>query len=745
MSPAIGATLDRVDGRAKVRGEARYSAEVVMPGLAYAILVGAQVASGRITAIDTTEADRAPGIIAVLSHLNLPKVASTPRLLPSLAGLAAPGESYFPMQDDVVHYAGQPVAIVVADTLERAEHAATLVRIDYAETPATTVLDQARDQVYEPQAIFGGLVPARSARGDVEAGLREADVRIEATYRFAANHQNPLETSTTTAVWDDDGKLTLYDATQGPNATKLTVAELLGMPPTHIRVISHFVGGSFGAKAMVWPHVALTAMAARATRRPVRLALDRPQMFYSCGHREQQEHYVTLGAKSDGRLTALRHNKFSLTSHFDDWSEPSLESAALMYACPNYEGVYRLARGNIMTPTFTRGPGQATGMFSLESAMDELAYQVGIDPIELRLRNFAETDPVTGQPWSSNGTRECYQRGAELFGWRDRDPTPGARRKGNWLIGTGMAAAPYPVAVPLNPQRARARIYADNSVVVEACVSEFGTGVGTAMVQVAADALGLPVDKVRFVGGSSDLPNIAAAVGSAGAGAVSAAVHLACTALRDQVISHAVADDRSPLHGADPANVDVQGGRMVLRDRPDSGEMYGDLIRRHMMADVDALGTWYPPPLNKGHTMHTFGAQFAEVAVDPDLGLVRVRRMVGVFAPGRVLNRKTAHSQLMGGMLWGLSQALLEASRMDTRLGRWENASLNDYLVAVNADAPDVVVDTVEVAENVVNPLGVKGVGEIGIVGMAAAIANAVYHATGRRVRHLPITVEDLL
>lgn len=747
MSPTIGAALDRVDARAKVTGAARYSGEVHLPGLAYAVVLGARVPSGQILSIDCHAAMAADGVLAVLTPRNLPRVAAAPKLFPSLAGLTAHGQSYFPMQDDLVHYAGQPVALVVADTQERAEHAATLIRVKYAETPALTLLDQGREQAYEPEKIFGGLVPGRNpTRGDPETALRDAAVTLDLTYRFAVNHQNPLEPSTTTAVWDDVDRLTLYDSTQGPTATQLSVAELLGLPPGNVRVISHYVGGSFGAKALIWPHATLAALAARTVGRPVRLALSREQMFHSCGHREEQEQRIRIGADRDGRLTALTHDKIGLTSHFDDWAEPSLESAAITYACPNYAGGYRLVRGNISTPTFTRGPGEATGMFALESAMDELAYAVGVDPLELRLRNHADTDPASGKPWSSKGLLECYQRGAELFGWAGRDPTPGVRRDGQWLIGTGMATAAYPVAAPISPQRARARMYGDGSAVVEAGISEFGTGALTAMTQVAADALGLPVDRVRFVGGSTDLPNIAAAVGSSGAGATSAAVHLAGTRLRDQLIEHAVADAGSPLHGADPTDVVVRDGRMCRRDAPEVGETYVELLTRNHLPDVEALGTWTPVlPMASDHAMHTFGAQFAEVAVDADLGRIQVRRLVGVFAPGRVLNRKTAHSQLLGGMLWGLSQALLEATRMDPHTGRYANENLADYLVATNADVPDVVVETIEVPDQVVNPLGVKGVGEIGIVGTAAAIANAVYHATGRRIRTLPITLEALL
>ncbi|WP_181768385.1 xanthine dehydrogenase family protein molybdopterin-binding subunit [Streptomyces albidus (ex Kaewkla and Franco 2022)] len=741
MTTAIGAPLDRVDGRPKVTGKARYSADVPMPDMAYACLVNSRIANGRVTGIDTSEAEEEAGVLAVLTHENLPRIASQPPLVPSLAGGPAPGETFFPMQDEVVHYGGQHIAMVVADTYERAQHAAALVRVSYEESPPVTTIEQGRDQAYEPDAIFAGFIPGRTERGDVRTGLSQADVQVEATYTYAGNNHNPIETSTTTARWDGD-ELVLHDATQGVNATQLTVAALLGLPLSKVRVKSQFVGGSFGGKAMIWHHPALAALAARKVGRPVKLALTREQMFTSCGHREVQEQKITLGAKDDGRLTALRHHKLSPTSPFDNWAEPSLNAAGQMYACPNYEGVYRLFRANTMTPTFMRAPGDATGMFSLECAMDELAERLGLDPLELRLRNFADVDPASGNPWSSNGLSECYERGAARFGWHDRDPRPGARREGNWLIGTGMAAACYPVTPPNTPQRARARLYADGSVVVQASTPEFGTGVATAMAQVAADALAVPVDRCRLEKGDTDFPQIAAAVASSGAGMISAAVHLAATALRDQLIAQAVADSTSPLHGANPADVVVRDGVMAAGS---ASESYADLLRRNLQPDAEAMGTWNPPPPDTPYGMATFGAQFAEVAVDPELGLIRVRRMTGAFAPGRVLNSKTVRSQLMGGMLWGLGQALLESNHMHPATGRWVNSSLGEYLVAVNADAPDVDIEIIEVEDGVVNPLGVKGVGEIGQVGANAAIANAVHHATGRRVRKMPITIEDII
>jgi xanthine dehydrogenase YagR molybdenum-binding subunit len=607
----------------------------------------------------------------------------------------------------------------------------------YERSPSVTTIDEGRDAAYEAQRLFGGLMPARDERGDVDRALAAAEVRVDAAYRFAANHHNPLEMSSTTAVWDGD-HLTLYDSTQGVRASQLTVAALLGLPLNDVRVVAQFVGGGFGAKAMVWPHVTLAAIAARHVDRPVRLTLTRAQTFSSTGHREEQEQRMTLGATRDGMLTAIRHEKLSITSPFDDWAEPATGVSSQLYRCENYLGTHRLIKGNTMTPTFTRGPGESLGVFMLETAMDELAHDLGMDPVELRLRNRTETDGH-GHPWSSYGLDECLRRGAATFGWDHRDPHPRMRRDGDWLIGTGMAAAGYPVALFMPTQHARARIFLDGSAVVQTSTQEFGTGGTTVMAQVGAEALGLPLASVRAEAGDTDLPNTSASVGSAGAGMVSAAVHAAATTLREQLIATAVADPQSPLHGVDPSTVDVHDGRMASGGQ---GEHYADLLQRNRQFELEALGSWTPPPPDTPHGLLTFGAQFAEVAVDPEIGLVRVRRMVGAFAPGRVLNPKLARSQLMGGMLWGLGQALLEGNHMDPRQGRWNATSLGDYLVPVNADAPDVTVELVEVADDVVNPLGVKGVGEIGQVGAAAAIANAVFHATGRRIRELPIAAE---
>ncbi|GAA5014009.1 xanthine dehydrogenase family protein molybdopterin-binding subunit [Actinopolymorpha pittospori] len=740
---AVGTPVTRVDGPAKVTGAARYSAEIPQPDMAYLVLVGATIASGRVSAIDVEAARSARGVLAVLTHDELPKVAVQPPLLPSLLGGAAPGETFFPMQDDVVHYAGQPVALVVAEEYEQAQYAASLVRVSYEPTPAVTTIDQGREQAYDAERLFGGLMPGRNERGDVEAGLARADVRIHATFQMAANHHNALEAPSTVAVWEG-GKLMLYDSTMGIRATQQTVAAYLGLPISHVRVRTHFVGGGFGSKAMVWPHVTLTAMAARHVDRPVKLMLTRPQMFTSTGHREEQEQRMAIGVTHEGRLTAIRHEKLSITSPFDDWAEPATGVSSQLYACDNFLGVHRLIKGNTMTPTFTRGPGETLGVYTLETVMDELACLLRVDPVELRLRNRAPHDPY-GHPWSSDGLAECLRLGAERFGWADRDPTPRSTRDGDWLIGTGMAAAAYPVAFFMPPQRARTRILADGSATVSTSTQEFGTGVLTMATEVGADALGVALHDMEFEAGDTDLPNSSAAVGSMGSAMVSSAVHVAGTALREQLVGLAVGDEGSPLHGVSTASVTVADGRLSSSERSGVADTYRELLARNHMSDAEATGTWRPPPLDTPHGLLCFGAQFAEVAVDPELGLVRVRRLNGAFAPGRVLNPLLARSQLMGGMLWGMSQALLEGNHMDPRHGRWAETNLAEYLVPVNADAPDVTVDFVEVDDDVIGALGAKGVGEIGQVGVAAAIANAVFHATGRRIRRLPMAPELIM
>lgn len=738
----VGQGLDRIDGHAKVTGAARYTAEIPMPNAAYGVIVGAEIGNGTLTSIDVGHALRA-GAVAVLTHENLPKVPAVP-LLPSMFGQPAPGQTFFPMQDTTIHYFGQPIAVVVADTFEVAQQAARLVEATYDARPPLVRLDDGRDEQYLPDSIFAGQIPAAQSRGDFASASRDAAHTVDATFRFAANHHNPIECSVTAAMWNGDS-VTVYDATQGIVASQLTIAAHLGISPSKVRVVTDYVGGGFGGKAMMWPHVTLAPLIARELGRPLRVILNREQMFYGTGLREEQQQRVTLVSDADGRFTGLRHHKLSVTSHFDDWAEPSLEVASKAYGIPHWEGQYRLIKGNTMTPTFMRGPGEASGMVALECAIDELAEQLGADPVELRLRNHAAVDPESGNPWSSDGYVECLQQAAGRFGWDGRSRTPGSHTDGRWLLGWGVGTAGYPVYEPGQPQRAHARLRSDGSLVVQAGTQEFGTGIATAMSQVACDAMGMPFDRIRFEIGNTDYPNIAATVGSIGASAVSSAVHTTCTQLLAQLIEIAVADIDSPLRGRTPDEIEGVEGVLRLVDDPSVTDAYADVLERNQLSDIETTGSWRPVSPAAPYGKMSFGAQFAEVAVDPELGLIRVRRMVGAFAPGRVLNTKLARSQVLGGMNWGLSQALMEGSLPDTRDGRWANASLLEYLLPVNADAPEVDISFVEVDDTVVNPLGVKGIGELGMIGAAAAIANAVHHATGRRLRDIPLRIEHLL
>jgi xanthine dehydrogenase YagR molybdenum-binding subunit len=733
----VGEPLDRVDGRVKVTGTARYAAEYPAPGLAHAVLVMSTIAKGRIADIDTRDAERAPGVVAVLTHRNIVRL---PAQGEGGAGGNPTARVLNLLQDDVVHFANQPIAVVVADTFEHARDAAPLVLVQYESQPPVTDMDAQVATAYAPKSVMGQ--PADTTRGDVQSGLAAAATRMTQTYTTPVENHNPMEPHATTAVWTGDS-LTLYDSTQGVHPDRQTVATQLGIPATKVRVIAKFVGGGFGCKGTTWSHVVLAAMAARQVNRPVRLVLSRPQMFGPVGFRPRTSQRIALGATATGVLTALSHDVISQTSMFDEFVEPSAMQTRMLYACPNAATSHRLVRLDAGTPTFMRAPGESSGTFALESAMDELANALQMDPIALRLANYAESDPGDGKPWSSKSLRECYQRGAERFGWARRTPAPRSMVEDGLLVGMGMATATYPTR--RSAASATARILADGGAVVLTGSQDIGTGTYTVMAQIAADALGLPFARVRVDIGDTDFPQTPVSGGSQTAASTGSAVLAACAAVIADLAQMALADRTSPLFGADPGDVHGVDGRICLRSDPSRGERYGEILRRRTLDQIEARGDAKPGPEKDQYSMHSFGAQFAEVHVDPDLGIVRLTRFVGVYGVGRLLNEKTARSQLMGGVVYGVGMALMEATVPDLRTGRIVNADLAEYHVPVNLDIPDIDISTVDEHDPYVNPLGVKGIGEIGITGVAAAIANAVYHATGVRVRDLPITLDKLL
>ncbi len=756
---SVGQPMDRIDGRAKVTGAAKYSAEFALPGLVYAVLKTSDIAKGKIAGIDVSAAAREPGVVAVLTHENIPKLAQTPNSKEGKKATGAP-MSFMPLTGPEIFYAGQPVAVVVADTFEHATHAASLLKVNYQIESAVASFHDPKSEKVDPAKIQDDKADGHTRRGGAAAAFAAAPIKLTATYNHATNHHNPMEPGSTIAQWEAADRLTVYDATQGVTRTQSTLSAMLGLPREQVRVVTQFLGGGFGCKGSCWPHTVLAAQTAKAVGRPVKLVLTRPQMFTGMGHREDQQQTLRLGATRDGKLTALIHEKISTASPWDNYAEPNSKIINLLYACPTFESSYTLGRANVMTPTFMRAPGEAPGSFAIECLMDDLAAAVGVDPLQIRLLNYAEKDPSTGQAWSSKSLKQCYARGAELFGWSKRNPKAGATRDGRLLVGMGMATASYPVH---NSQgTARARLYADGHAVVQSGATDLGTGTYTVMTQVAADSLGLTPDKIRFELGDTRLPTAPNSGGSVAAGTVSSSIYLAAQDVVQKLIKLAVQDKKSPLFRAKPEDVQMKDGRLQLRADPTKGEDYTALMKRGEMSDIEGsasgkYGSGYEEaahaanadPAHKDeagqHSMHSFGAHFCEVKVDPDLGTVRVSRWVSVHAAGRILNAKTARSQIIGGSIFGIGCALMEGTERDNKFARYTNASLAEYHVCVNADIPEMTVEFVEEHDPYINAMGVKGIGEIAMVGVAAAVANAVAHATGRRVRDLPITPDKVL
>ena len=748
-APAIGQPLDRRDGRLKVTGRARYSAEMNMHGLAHAVIVPAAIAKGRVEAVDAAEVERMPGVLAVLTPFNVPKLPDGP------GGINQPrptDKRIAILQDAEVHYVGQPVAVVVAETFEQATDAAARLgpRVRYAAGTPTLDLLAARGTAYAPKGPISRDRPVDSREGDVEAGLAGAAQVVRETYGTPMETHCAMEPHATVAVWEGADRLTIFDATQGIHTTRKRVAAIFGLPVGNVRVLCPFLGGGFGSKGPVWAHTALAAVAARQVGRPVKLVLGRRENFPNTGFRPQTVMPVAFGASADGKLTAVRHDVMMQTSDFDEFVEPAAVATRMLYACPNVATSHRLVKLNYNTPNYMRAPGEASGMFPLECAMDELSYKLRLDPLELRRRNYAETDPSEkGRPWSSKNLRECYRVGAERFGWDRRPPEPRSMRTpdGKLLVGYGMATATYPVR--RSPSKAVARIARDGSVVVQAGTQDLGTGTYTVMAQIAADALGVPAERVRFELGDTDFPETPVSGGSQTCASTGSAVQAACRNLRRQLVGLMFdAKEMSPnLSEYIDNNYEVVAGEVRSKFDPTAPvASYADLLARTGKETLEAAGEWKPgPPEQETHSMHSFGAQFCEVHVDPDLGTPRVARWVGVFSAGRMLNAKTARSQLLGGIVFGIGMALYEETVADRRLGRLVNANLAEYHVPVNADVPDFDVTFLEEEDTLINPVGVKGIGEIGITGVAAALGNAIFHATGLRVRELPITPDKLL
>ena len=732
----IGEPLDRTDGVLKVTGQARYSGDNSEAQIAHAVLITSSVAKARIASIDASRAQAMPGVLLVMTYQNamrLPNGGVPDAQPPAVRKLTL-------LQSNEVRYSNEPVAVVVADTLDHARGAARYVDIRYEATTPNADYERAKGTAYQPEKMMGRAITTK--RGDVDAGLRQGPTRLNAVYTTPIEHHNPMEPHATLARWDGP-KLTLYDATQGVSGARSAVAKFFGMKEDDVRVICPFVGGGFGCKGSVWSHVVLAAMASKQTGRPVKLVLDRPQMFGMVGNRPFTEQRIAVSAREDGTLTGMRHDVVSTTSTFEDWTESSAIVTRMLYATPNQSTSHKLVKLDVGTPTFMRAPGETSGSFALESAMDEMAYQLGMDPLAFRMKNYANMEPQEKKPWSSKALMECYREGAQKFGWSRRSAAPRSMREGNTLIGWGMATATYPAN--RSEASAIARILPDGTAMVASGTQDLGTGTYTIMTQVAADALGFPLDYVRFALGDSSLPKAPVSGGSQSAASVSPAVQAASMGARDQLIAMALADRGSPVTGLPREDVTVSNGWVVSRSTPEKRDPAAAVIARNGGKPIEAVATVRPGDEKKQYSFHSFGAVFAEVHVDAELGTIRVPRIVGVYDVGTLLNEKTAHSQLMGGIVWGVGSALMEKSDLDARYGRYTNANLAEYHVPVNADIDQLEIAFVGKPDPFINPLGARGIGEIGITGVAGALGSAVYHATGVRVRDLPITLDKVM
>jgi xanthine dehydrogenase YagR molybdenum-binding subunit len=738
MTSYIGTATSRVDGRAKVTGAAKYAGEFNTSGLAHASLVTCTIAKGRIARIDVNEALSVEGVIDVLTHRNRPSMASADDAYKD--DVAPEGSPYRPLYDDRIWFSGQPVALVVAEEPEIARFAASLVRVEYDEEPHATDLHRQRDMAFALEPAEDPFGP-RKPRGTAELALAAVEVRHSGEYYVPIEHHNPMELFASTVIYEPGGKLTVYDKTQGVQNVQRYLCNVLEMEPGDVRVISPFVGGAFGSGLRPQFQVVLAALAARALQRSVRLVLTRQQM-YVLGYRPAMIQQIELGANGGGTLDAITHEAITVTSQYEDFHRQETGWSGLLYKSAHTKYTHKLARLDLATPCDMRAPSAATAVYALECAMDELAVALKLDPLELRLRCYSDRDQHSDRPYSSKSLRDCYHQGAESFGWDKRNREPRSMRDGTELVGWGMAtgvweALQVPIAV-------RIVLTANGHAEVSCATSDIGTGTYTIMTQVVADMLGLPLDNITIKLGDSTLPQSPVEGGSWIAASVSNGIVTTSVAVRDELLRFAKQMPNSPLADAMPDEVVLADGKLVSKRDAARAVPITDAMRHGGVDRIEQeKSTSFDDDGSHAHNTHS--AIFAEVKVDEQLGVIRVTRVVSAVAAGRILNTKTARSQIIGGVVWGIGMALHEETLIDHKFGRIMNANIAEYHVPVNADVHDIKVIFVDESDDIVNPLGIKGLGEIGIVGVPAAIVNAIYHATGKRVHGLPITLDKLL
>jgi xanthine dehydrogenase YagR molybdenum-binding subunit len=731
----VGAQVSRIDGPLKVRGAARFAAEVPLEGMAYASLAFSTIPKGRIASLDTSAAEAAPGVVLVMTHQNAPRMDPAPTFLASAKGGA--GDNLPIMQDDRVHWNGQPIALVLAETHEQADHAASLIRAAYAPEEAITSFEAAVARGVEPGTFAGS--PLSVQTGDAEAALAGAPHQVDITYRTPRHNHNAIELHAATLAWDGD-ELILHDSTQGVQHTAWTLAQVFGLREDQVHVSSPYVGGGFGGKGL-WQHQILAAAAARMARRPVRIMLSRAGVFRVVGGRSATEQRVAIGARADGRFDALIHTGTAVKTAHNFLPEPFIFPTMCLYGAGSLTLDVHVAEMNMLANTFMRAPGEAVGTFALESAIDELAEQLGMDPVELRLRNEPDCDPVSGKPFSARHLAEAYRAGADRFGWDQRNPEPRARRDGEWLVGLGTATATYPYH-RMPGGAARITLTRDGHARVEIAAHDMGMGTATAQAQVTAERLGLSMDQVTFAYGESSFPGAILAGGSQQTASIGSSVIAAQRELVDELLK--LAGDDSPLAGLGRDEVGAIDGGLAGLSEAGGWESYADILGRAGRDEVSAEAAAPPPVEMENWSMHSYGALFCEVRVNAVTGEPRVSRFVGSFDCGRIINATTAASQFRGGIIMGLGLALMEETQFDERNGRIIGRSLAEYHVPVHLDVPEIDVLWTDIADPHA-PMGARGIGEIGITGVGAAVANAVYNATGTRVRELPITLDKLL
>jgi xanthine dehydrogenase YagR molybdenum-binding subunit len=737
MATYIGTPTSRIDGRAKVTGEAKYAAEFNVPGLVHGSVVTSTIARGRIRSLDTSKALRVGGVIDVLTHDHRPHMAGNDSAYQD--DVAADGSPFRPLYSDRIQFSGQPIALVLAGDWETACFAASLIEVEYQPEAHATDLLSRLDQAFPLGEDTFALTPSKP-RGDPEAAFARAEVRHEGEYYCPIEHHNPMELFGATVVWEGGGRLTVYDKTQGVQNVHRYLCSVFELNPEAIQVLSPFVGGAFGSGLRPQYEVALAVLGALALKRPVRVVLTRRQM-YGLGYRPATLQRLALGAKAGGTLDVIMHEAVAMTSEHEAFARKDTIWSGTLYRSPSARYAHKLVRFDVPTPCDMRAPGAATGLYALECAMDELAVALRLDPLELRRRNYTERDQLLDLPFSSKRLDECYRRGAEAFGWSKRSHEPRSMREGGDLVGWGMASGIWE-ALQM-PTAARIVLSVNGHAEVSCATSDIGTGTYTIMAQLAADMLGLPIENVTVKLGDSTLPRSPVEGGSWTAASVTHAIAVTAAEVRQELLGLAQTQPDSPLAGMALADVTFADGRIAGRRAPERALSITDVMRKGSIDRIDRTAS-ADYEARKDYAHNTHSAVFAEVKVDEQLGVIRVTRIVNAVAAGRILNTKTARSQILGGVVWGIGMALHEETLVDHTLGRIVNADLAEYHVPVNADVPDIDIIFVEEQDDIINPLGIKGVGEIGIVGVAAAIANAVWHATGKRIRDLPITVDKL-